>query len=76
MRWKDRKRSKVRLKNDNYLLLQFFIAEKLGMTLAQLRSSMSTEELYAWSAYCEVKAEQEEKAMERSRREAQMRRVR
>jgi hypothetical protein len=46
------------------------------MTLAQLRSSMSTEELYAWSAYCEVKAEQEEKAMERSRREAQMRGVR
>jgi hypothetical protein len=46
------------------------------MTLAQLRSSMTTQEIYAWSAYCSLKSEKEEEAMERARREAQMRRVR
>ena len=46
------------------------------MTLAQLRSSMSTEELYAWSAYCDLKAEREEEAFEKARRQAQMRGVR
>ncbi|ADD94198.1 putative phage minor tail protein T [uncultured Mediterranean phage MEDS2 group] len=46
------------------------------MTLAQLRASMSLEELQAWSVYCSVKSEREEKEMERSRQQAQYRRVR
>ncbi|ADD94425.1 hypothetical protein [uncultured phage MedDCM-OCT-S05-C36] len=56
--------------------MQFFIAEKLGMTVAELRSTMSTEELFAWSAYCSLKAEREDKEMEKARRQAQYRRVR
>jgi hypothetical protein len=56
--------------------LQFFIAEKLGMTLGQLRSTMSAEELQGWSAYLTLKSEREQKEMEQSRRQAQMRGVR
>ena len=37
---------------------------------------MSTEELYAWSAYCELKSEREEKEMEKSRKQAQFRGMR
>jgi len=58
------------------LFLQFFIAEKLGMTVSQLRGAMSMQELYAWSAYCALKSEREEKEMERVRQQAQYRRVR
>jgi hypothetical protein len=46
------------------------------MTLAQLRASMSMEELVAWSAYCSVKSDREQKEIERSRQQAQYRRVR
>ena len=76
MRWKNPTRSKAKLEKDNYLFLQFFIAEKLGMTVAQLRSTMSTEELFAWSAYCSLRAEREDKEMEKARQQAQYRRVR
>jgi len=37
---------------------------------------MSTEELFGWSAYLSVKADREEKEMERSRQQAQLRKVR
>tara|TARA_R100000654_G_scaffold12465_1_gene27165 strand:+ start:2287 stop:2400 length:114 start_codon:yes stop_codon:yes gene_type:complete len=37
---------------------------------------MSTQELFAWSAYFEIKAEQEKKAYDDSRKQAQMRKVR
>ena len=76
MRWKNPTRSKAKLEQDNYLFLQFFIAEKLGMTLLQLRTTMSAEELLGWSAYCTLKAEREEKEMEKSRQRAQYRGVR
>ena len=46
------------------------------MTLGQLRSTMSVKELYGWSAYLTLKAEREEKEMEKARRQAQQRRVR
>jgi len=67
---------KARIDKDHFLFLQFFIAEKLGMTLAQLRASMSMEELVAWSAYYSVKSDREQKEIERSRQQAQYRRVR
>jgi hypothetical protein len=76
MRWKKQTTLKARIDKDHYLFLQFFIAEKLGMTLAQLRASMSMEELLAWSAYCSVKSDREQKEIERSRQQAQYRRVR
>tara|TARA_R100000654_G_scaffold20010_1_gene40542 strand:+ start:1754 stop:1924 length:171 start_codon:yes stop_codon:yes gene_type:complete len=56
--------------------LQFFIAEKLGMTVVQLRSTMSTEELFSWSAYCSLKAEREDKELDKARQQAQYRRMR
>ena len=76
MRWKKQTTLKARIDKDHYLFLQFFIAEKLGMTLTQLRASMSMEELLAWSAYCSVKSDREQKEIERSRQQAQYRRVR
>ena len=76
MRWKKRTTLKARIDKDHFLFLQFFIAEKLGMTLTQLRASMSMEELVAWSAYCSVKSDREQKEIERSRQQAQYRRVR
>lgn len=76
MRWKNLTPLKATIEKDNYLFLQFFIAEKLGMTLAELRASMSLEELMGWNAYCSVKSDREQKEMERSRRQAQYRKVR
>lgn len=75
-RWKKRTSLKATLEQDNYLFLQFFIAEKLGMTVGQLRSTMSAKELYGWSAYLTLKAEREEKEMEKARQQAQFRKVR
>jgi hypothetical protein len=37
---------------------------------------MSAEELYGWSAYLTLKAEREEKEMEKARQQAQYRKVR
>ena len=76
MRWKKRTTLKATIENDNCLFLQFFIAEKLGMTLAELRARMSFEELLAWSAYLSLKSDREEKEMEKARQQAQLRRVR
>ena len=76
MRWKKQTTLKARIDKDHFLFLQFFIAEKLGMTVAQLRSTMSTEELFAWSAYCSLRAEREDKEMQKARQQAQYRRVR
>ena len=76
MRWKKRTALKATIEQDNCLFLQFFIAEKLGMTLTDLRSKMSFEELLGWSAYLSVKSDREEKEMEKARRQAQQRRVR
>ena len=59
-----------------YLYLQFFIAEKLGYTHREIREKMSTQELFAWNAYFEIKAEQEKKAYDDARKQAQMRKVR
>ena len=42
--------------------MQFFVAEKLGMTLVELRNKMSLEEMYGWNAYFNYRTEQEEKA--------------
>ena len=75
-RWKNQTRLKATLEQDNYLFLQFFVAEKLGMTLGQLRSEMSAEELYGWSAYLTLKSEREEKEIEKARQQAQYRKVR
>ena len=56
--------------------MQFFIAEKLGYTHREIREKMSTQELYAWNAYFTIKAEREEEAYEKAKRQAQVRKVR
>ena len=61
---------------DNYLYLQFFIAEKLGKTHREIVNTMTMEELYAWSAYLDLKNDREEKAYEDARRKAQYSKVR
>ena len=47
--------------------MQFFIAEKLGMTLVEVRNKMSLEEMYGWNAYFNHQAEEEEKAYEKAK---------
>ena len=56
--------------------MQFFVAEKLGMTLVEVRNKMSLEEMYGWNGYFNYKSEQEEKAYEDAKRKAQTRKVR
>tara|TARA_R100000995_G_scaffold82920_2_gene57667 strand:+ start:149 stop:319 length:171 start_codon:yes stop_codon:yes gene_type:complete len=56
--------------------LQFFIAEKLGYTHREIREKMSLQELVAWSAYFQIKSEREDEAMEKAKRQAQVRKVR
>ena len=44
------------------------MAEKLGMTIGQLREAMTTEELLAWSAYFSIRADEEKKALDAAKR--------
>ena len=67
---------KAQLDKDNYLYLQFFVAETLGITLGHLQKNMTIEELYAWNAYFTLKGEREEKAYEDMKKKAQYRKVR
>jgi hypothetical protein len=41
------------------------------MTVAQLTSQLTQEELTTWAAYFEIRSEEEEKAMERAKRQSQ-----
>lgn len=41
------------------------------MTVAQLTSQLTQEELTAWAAYFEIRSEEEEKAVERAKRQSQ-----
>ena len=67
---------KAQLNKDNYLYLQFFIAENLGITLDYLKNNMTLEEMYGWSAYFTLKGEREEKAYQDAQKKAQYRKVR
>jgi hypothetical protein len=49
-------------------MFQFTMAEKLGMTIGQLREAMTTEELLAWSAYFSIRADEEKKALDAAKR--------
>jgi hypothetical protein len=41
------------------------------MTVAQLSTNLTQEELISWAAFFQLKAEQEEKTTERARRKSQ-----
>ena len=45
----------------------FFLAKELGMTVRQLASQLTQEELIGWAAFYELKAEEEEKVMDRAK---------
>jgi hypothetical protein len=49
-------------------MLQFGVAKELGLTLHQVRSTMTAEELLGWSAYFCILNEDQEKAIEQAKR--------
>lgn len=49
-------------------MLQFGVAKELGMSLSEVRTSMTEEELIAWSAYFSILNEEQEKVLKKSRR--------
>lgn len=49
-------------------MLQFGVAKELGMSLSEVRTTMTAEELLGWSAYFQIINEDQEKAMEKARR--------
>ena len=49
-------------------MLQFGVAKELGMSLTEVRTTMTPEELLGWSAYFQVINEEQEKQMQKARR--------
>jgi len=49
-------------------MLQFGVAKELGMSLAEVRATMTPQELIGWSAYFKVLNDDQEKAMEKAKR--------
>jgi hypothetical protein len=49
-------------------MLQFGVAKELGMSLTEVRTTMTAEELIGWSAYFQILNEDQEKQMEKARR--------
>ena len=52
----------------NELLAELIVAKELHMTLGQLREAMTEAELWLWHAFFMVQREEQEKAMEETRR--------
>lgn len=61
------------LESDNRLMFQLSLAEELKMTLAQLKKSMTDEEMLLWSAYFRIKKRQHDKMMEDAKKGARRR---
>ena len=49
-------------------MLQFGIAKELGITLSELRATMTPEEVVGWSAYFQILNEDQEAEMRKARR--------
>ena len=49
-------------------MLQFGVAKELGMSLSELRATMTAEEIIGWSAYFQVINEDQEKEFAKARR--------
>ena len=47
---------------------QFGVAKELGMSLSEVRATMTPEELIGWSAYFNVINEEQQKEMDKARR--------
>ena len=50
------------------MMLQFGIAKELGITLSELRATMTAEEVVGWSAYFQILNEDQEKELAKARR--------
>ena len=59
--------SKKRIRRDNWLNFEFFLATELGKTLQELRKLITEEELVYWAAYYEVKNEREKQEINRQK---------
>jgi hypothetical protein len=49
-------------------MLQFGVAKELGMSLSEVRTTMTAEELVGWSAYFQILNEDQEREMEKAKR--------
>jgi len=49
-------------------MLQFGVAKELGLSLGQVRSTMTAEELLGWSAYFQILSEDQQKEIEKAKR--------
>lgn len=59
---------KEALKKDSQLLAELVVADKLGITLRDLRERIVPEELQLWMLFYELRAEEEKKAMKEAKR--------
>ena len=50
------------------MMLQFGIAKELGISLTELRRTMTPEEIIGWSAYFQILNEDQEKEIAKARR--------
>ena len=49
-------------------MLQFGVAKELGMSLSEIRTTMTAEELIGWSAYFKILNEDQEKELQKAKR--------
>jgi len=49
-------------------MLQFGVAKELGMSLSEVRATMTAEELLGWSAYFQILNEDQQKELEKAKR--------
>ena len=49
-------------------MLHFGVAKELGLSLGQVRSMMTAEELLGWSAYFQILNEDQQKEMDKAKR--------
>jgi len=54
-------------------MFYFFLAETLGMTVAELLHNISSEELSYWMAYYNIKRQEEEAAQKKANKAARRR---
>jgi hypothetical protein len=49
-------------------MLQFYVAKELGLTLHTLRTTMTDMEILGWNAYLSIQADEERKAIKKTKR--------
>ena len=49
-------------------MLQFGVAKELGMSLSELKATMTAEEVLGWSAFFQILSEDQEKELAKARR--------